>query len=160
MTKLEQAIQLAMTMHAGQVDKAGQPYILHLLRVMLAVQPWGEEHMIAAVLHDGPEDTGISLDLILKRFGMPVAVAVGHLTKRPGEPYEEEYLARVMSNPIALVVKTMDVWDNLQRVVDLPEPERSRLRDKYSRAFALLEPKVGLSAPAVFGGVPHGTKDA
>ena len=35
---LEKAIQIASEAHIGQVDKAGQPYILHLIRVMNAGQ--------------------------------------------------------------------------------------------------------------------------
>jgi len=35
MTTLEKAIEIAAQVHTGQVDKAGQPYILHPLRVML-----------------------------------------------------------------------------------------------------------------------------
>ena len=38
MATLERAIELAAKAHAGQVDKAGQPYILHPLRLMLAVR--------------------------------------------------------------------------------------------------------------------------
>ena len=37
MSTLEKAIELAARAHAGQLDKAGLPYILHPLRVMLAV---------------------------------------------------------------------------------------------------------------------------
>lgn len=35
MSSLERAIAIAAKAHAGQIDKAGQPYILHPLRVML-----------------------------------------------------------------------------------------------------------------------------
>ncbi|HCK28828.1 MAG TPA: guanosine-3',5'-bis(diphosphate) 3'-pyrophosphohydrolase, partial [Acinetobacter ursingii] len=37
MSTLEKAIALATKKHAGQLDKAGQPYILHPLRLMLNV---------------------------------------------------------------------------------------------------------------------------
>ena len=35
MSTLEKAIALAATQHAGQLDKGGQAYILHPLRLML-----------------------------------------------------------------------------------------------------------------------------
>ena len=55
MSTLERAIQIAALAHAGQFDKAGQPYILHPLRVMFRME---EEHeRIAAVLHDVVEDS-------------------------------------------------------------------------------------------------------
>jgi guanosine-3',5'-bis(diphosphate) 3'-pyrophosphohydrolase len=55
MSTLERAICIAASAHAGQVDKAGAPYILHVLRVMLAMS--SEEERIVAVLHDVLEDT-------------------------------------------------------------------------------------------------------
>lgn len=55
MATLEQAIAFAAKQHAGQVDKANAPYILHPLRVMLNVP--NIEHKIIAVLHDVLEDT-------------------------------------------------------------------------------------------------------
>jgi (p)ppGpp synthase/HD superfamily hydrolase len=49
---LERAIAIATKAHEGQVDKAGAPYILHPLRVMLHVATI--EERIAAVLHIVP----------------------------------------------------------------------------------------------------------
>jgi (p)ppGpp synthase/HD superfamily hydrolase len=37
MSTLEHAIAIAAKAHTGQVDKAGAPYILHPLRMMLAL---------------------------------------------------------------------------------------------------------------------------
>jgi len=51
---LERAIAIAAEAHAGQVDKAGAPYILHPLRMMLSVSSIDER--IVAVLHDVCED--------------------------------------------------------------------------------------------------------
>jgi guanosine-3',5'-bis(diphosphate) 3'-pyrophosphohydrolase len=48
MATLERAIEIAASAHAGQVDKAGQPYILHPIRVMLRVDTL--EQKMAAVL--------------------------------------------------------------------------------------------------------------
>ena len=55
MGTLERAIAIAADAHAGARDKAGEPYILHCLRVMLRLG--SEEERIAAVLHDLLEDT-------------------------------------------------------------------------------------------------------
>lgn len=54
MSTLGRAIEIAVEAHAGQVDKAGAPYILHPLRVMLSLD--GEEDRIVGVLHDVIED--------------------------------------------------------------------------------------------------------
>ena len=49
---LERAIALAVKSHQGQRDKAGQPYVLHVLRVMHAVSdPIAKQAAGAARLH-------------------------------------------------------------------------------------------------------------
>ena len=52
---LEKAIGIAVHVHNGQVDKAGKPYILHPIRIMMKMEKI--EEMIAAVLHDVIEDS-------------------------------------------------------------------------------------------------------
>ena len=64
---LEDALILAAESHRGQVDKAGQPYILHPIRVMLRVNTL--EERIAALLHDVVEDTAVSPDEIRAAMG-------------------------------------------------------------------------------------------
>jgi len=55
---LERAVAIAAQAHAGQRDKAGEPYILHPLRVMLRMAT--DELQIVAVLHDVLEDGALS----------------------------------------------------------------------------------------------------
>ena len=52
---LVKAIQIAVSAHKEQMDKSGQPYILHLIRVMDAGET--EQEKICGVLHDLVEDT-------------------------------------------------------------------------------------------------------
>ena len=138
MATLERAIEIAAKAHAGQVDKAGQPYVLHPLRMMLAVAT--PEARMAAVLHDVVEDTAVTLD-DLRAEGFPASVleAVEALTKREGEDYEA-FIRRVSPNPIAREVKLADLRDNsdLSRIAEPTERDRERIR-KYQRAIAYLE---------------------
>ena len=111
MCHLEDAIALAALAHRGQVDKAGLPYVLHPIRVMLALD--SETERIVGVLHDLIEDTDCSLeDLRHKGFPPEVIGAVDCLTRRPGEDYDA-YVARVRINPVARRVKLADLEDNL-----------------------------------------------
>jgi len=57
---LEKAIKIAIEAHSGQVDKGGNPYILHPFRVMLNVS---DKAKVAAVLHDVVEDTDWTVEL-------------------------------------------------------------------------------------------------
>jgi hypothetical protein len=138
MATLERAIAIAAKAHAGQVDKAGQPYVLHPLRMMLAVTT--PEARMAAVLHDVVEDTTFTLD-DLRAEGFPASVleAVEALTKREGEDYEA-FIRRVAPNPIAREVKLADLRDNsdLSRISEPTVRDRERIK-KYSRAIAYLE---------------------
>ena len=68
---LERAIAIAAEAHAGQIDKAGEAYILHPLRLMLSLDTEVERKV--AVLHDVVEDSGITLEqLRAEGFGEDV----------------------------------------------------------------------------------------
>lgn len=142
MPTLERAISIAAEAHARQVDKAGQPYILHPLRVMLRVST--EEERIAAVLHDVVEDTAVSLDQLANEgFSESVLAAVEALTKLPGES-RMEAAARAAANAVAREVKLADNSENmdLSRIPDPTEKDFARLKE-YEQVRALL-----LSTPA------------
>jgi (p)ppGpp synthase/HD superfamily hydrolase len=134
---LEGAIILAAEAHRGQVDKAGAPYILHPLRVMLAQSD--DVRRIVAVLHDVVEDCEIAPETIRARFGDAVADAVLALTRREDEDYDS-FVARCAANPIARDVKRADIADNLDlsRLAVVTDADRERAT-KYRRALALLD---------------------
>ncbi|ENX15626.1 hypothetical protein F895_02172 [Acinetobacter sp. CIP 64.2] len=121
MATLEQAIAFAAQQHAGQVDKANAPYILHPLRVMLNVPDL--EHKIVAVLHDVLEDTNTSTgDLYALGFQTHIVEAIVALTKKQGES-RLQAVQRTEQNPIARVVKLADITDNMD-LSRIPEPTR------------------------------------
>lgn len=110
MATFDRAVQIAAAAHAGQVDKEGQPYLLHVLRVALAVAD--PEARVAAVLHDVVEDTAVTLDQIrAEGFSAAVVEAVRVLTRPHGTPYAE-YVIRLKTNPLARAVKLSDLADN------------------------------------------------
>ena len=134
---LEDSILLAVRAHEGQKDKAGQPYILHPLRMMVRLH--GEAERIAAVLHDVVEDTSYTLD-DLRGLGYSgdVLHALDCLTRREAETYDD-FLCRVIGNPIALRVKVADLEDNMdeRRLADITERDCERL-GRYRKAWAKL----------------------
>jgi (p)ppGpp synthase/HD superfamily hydrolase len=136
MSKLEQAIQLATKLHAGQVDKAGKDYITHPLRVMNSVE--GETEKIAAVLHDTLEDTSITFEELENLFGHAVAATVRTLSKLENEDYFD-FINRVKQNPVAVKVKIADIKDNmdLSRLKTITDRDLERL-EKYQKALSLL----------------------
>ncbi len=56
---IDKARILAERVHAGQVDKAGLPYVGHLERVASYVDPADPLAQTAALLHDSIEDTSL-----------------------------------------------------------------------------------------------------
>ena len=107
MSTLERALTIAATAHAGQKERNGSPYILHPIRVMLAVSTPVEQ--MAAVLHDVVEDAAVTL-VQLRDEGFPAEVleAVDLLTHDAAEPYLD-YVRRVGTQPVARAVKMADL---------------------------------------------------
>jgi (p)ppGpp synthase/HD superfamily hydrolase len=137
MSTLEKAIEIAARAHAGQLDKAGQPYILHPLRIMFAVQ--GSNERMAAMLHDVLEDTDVTLEeLQAAGFSATVLDAVLALTKAPGES-RMSAASRAVQNPVAHRVKLADVADNmnLNRIAQPSERDIARLKE-YEQVQAFL----------------------
>lgn len=130
---LNKAIEIATRAHAGQVDKAGSPYILHPLRVMLSRE--NELERICAVLHDVVEDSNITFDDLRKhRFSEEAIAVLDCLTKRNGESYEE-FIDRVLKNETACHVKLADLCDNMNisRIEKPSEKDVAQIK-KYREA--------------------------
>ena len=130
---LSKAIIIATEAHLGQVDKGGEAYILHPIRVMMSLKDY--EHKIVAVLHDVVEDTIVSSeDLRLQGFNEKIIEALIHLTRRKCESYDD-FIDRVIKNPIATEVKLADIKDNmdLSRLKNPKEEDYIRL-EKYKKA--------------------------
>ncbi len=135
---LEKAITVAAKAHDGQKDKAGQPYILHPLRVMMAMDD--EVHMTVAVLHDVVEDSPMTADDLRDRgFPEDVVVAVDHLSRRDGEDYLD-FVRRSAQNHIARKVKRADLMDNMDtsRISDVTDRDRERM-GRYQMALRILD---------------------
>jgi (p)ppGpp synthase/HD superfamily hydrolase len=135
MPTLEHAIALAVEAHRGQVDKAGQPYILHPLRVMFRLET--ELERIVGVLHDVVEDTDLTFD-DLRRMGYAeeALTALEGVTRRADETYEA-FVERSLAQPVSRRVKRADLEDNLdirRYLPELTQADFERLK-RYHRAW-------------------------
>jgi hypothetical protein len=110
LNELAQAIRLAVQAHNGQLDKAGQPSILHVLRVGAAGATLEEQ--ILGFLHDVLEDTDLSPSILQHYFSPEINIALAAITREPGETYRA-YIERAGRNPLARAVKIKDLLDNL-----------------------------------------------
>ena len=138
MGTLERAIEIATSAHRGQLDKAGNDYIGHPLRVMAMGQT--TEEKIVGVLHDVVEDTVWTFEqLEAEGFSADIIEALRCLTKQSAsEPYDK-FIARIKHNPLAVAVKLNDLTDNMdiRRLPYLSDKDIKRLK-KYLKAYKQL----------------------
>ena len=138
MATLERAIEIATEAHRGQLDKAGNEYIGHPLRVMAMGKT--TEEKIVGILHDVVEDSSWTFErLATEGFSAPIIEALRCLTKQPdSEPYDK-YIARIKHNPLAVAVKLNDLTDNMdiRRLPYLSDKDVKRLK-KYLKAYKQL----------------------
>ncbi|PYY28311.1 HD domain-containing protein [Paenibacillus illinoisensis] len=137
MSNLNVAIKLAAEAHLGQYDKAGDPYILHPLRVMMQLET--EAERIVGVLHDVLEDTQVdAIELLKQGFSGQVIEALESVTRRKEETYFE-FVQRAKQNEVGRKVKLADLKDNMDwnRIKEPTEDDMKRMQ-KYQKAYYIL----------------------
>ena len=130
------ALELCTEKHAGQVDKAGKPYLGHIARV---AGEFYDEKAIVALLHDIVEDTDVNPgELLQKGFTKEIVDAVVAITKKENESYES-FIERVGKNKMAREVKIADLEDNMniRRLPRISEEDMVRLNN-YLTAWRYL----------------------
>lgn len=121
-----EAVRLAAIAHKEQVDKGGEPSILHPLEVLARTRAYGEAHpdrfgkapeyaLAVAALHDVIEDYSDWADLLMD-LPDQVFSSVLELSRKDEETYEE-YILRVCESkdPWVLIVKMQDLSHNSGR---------------------------------------------
>jgi len=167
LNKVDVALQIATKAHAGQLDRDGNPVILHPLTVGLMGHT--DEERVAGFLHDVVEDTDYTFEDLL-REGIPQGVvnALKLLTHDKNTPYLD-YVQNIIDskNPIALQVKYNDLQHNFSRGKAYPD-----LQQKHGKALEMVkaaiedcsrielykpdgEKKVAVFAGGCFWGVQH-----
>jgi hypothetical protein len=129
---LERAIRLAAKVHKGQVDRFGNAYVLHVMRVMMRGHDLDER--VLGALHDVLERSTLTLpDLAKRGFPPHILQALECISRRPPETYEA-YIRRVTTNGLATRVKLHDLADKM----DLLYVARLSLDDlrRYNKQLA------------------------
>ncbi len=120
MSLITRALMFAAEHHGDQMDKNGQAYIWHPIRVAQGLKKAGAPETVQAVgiLHDVVEDTEATLEMVRDAFGEVVHSGVDDMTRRKdpetGEWLEtyKEYVVRCCNGVIGRRVKRFDVYDN------------------------------------------------
>ena len=148
MERLMTALELCRKLHAGQVDKCGQPYWIHPFTVAIrGFTGYSNDQPISfaivGLLHDIPEDTGMSVDALAELIELTdeEVAALKLLTRQDGMSYSQ-YIDSILEsrNEIAINVKLDDLLHNMNldrfteadiRITDL---DINRV-NKYEKAF-------------------------
>ena len=150
------AAHFAAKKHAGQRRKgaAAEPYINHLLEVAELVSSALAEPdtnlVIAALLHDTVEDTGVTKEVLVETFGSDVADLVMEVTDDKSLPKAERKRLQILTTPKksvrAQVIKLADKIANLRSMLFSPPADWSgeRKREYFEWAKQVVD---GLSAP-------------
>lgn len=138
---LETAIKIATEAFKGKTDKAGEPYIYHLISVSskLSELGWGESVQAVAILHDLLEDCPEwNAKMLLEFFPSHVVESIECLTHKKGQSYED-YINQVMNNRVSTLVKIADLEHNMdiRRLEYLSDIDLRRLQ-KYHSAYKRL----------------------
>ena len=150
------AAHFAAQKHAGQRRKgtAAEPYINHLLEVAELVSSALAEPdidlVIAALLHDTVEDTGVTKEVLVEAFGSDVADLVMEVTDEKSLPKaERKRLQIVQASQISVraqAIKLADKISNLRGILASPPADWSgeRKREYFEWAKQVVD---CLSAP-------------
>jgi (p)ppGpp synthase/HD superfamily hydrolase len=138
---LHRAIKVCIDAHKHQVDKAGELYYLHPMRICFYMDSYEEK--IVALLHDVIEDSRYSMeDLKSEQFSSEILDAVLAMTRKGDEDYFD-HIDRVLKNKIAKAVKIQDLKDNINldrlRSANILITETDLVRtEKYRKALDIL----------------------
>ena len=143
--------------HEGQFRKGGAPYITHPLAVAEILASWhlDSQTLIAALLHDVVEDTGISSEDIAREFGKPVAQLVDGVTKLDKIQFEDKAQAQAenfrkmllaMARDVRVIlIKLADRLHNM-RTLEAMQPEKvSRIAQETQEIYAPIANRLGLN---------------
>ena len=146
---VRKAWEVASARHAGQVRKSGQPYIAHPLGVATIVANLGLDttSVVAALLHDVVEDTGMTLEEVEREFGPEVAKITDGLTKLDRIDYESREAAQAETIRKMVIAMARDIRvlivklaDRLHNMRDIGYVERERQVRKARETLDIYAP--------------------
>ncbi|MDP5182933.1 bifunctional (p)ppGpp synthetase/guanosine-3',5'-bis(diphosphate) 3'-pyrophosphohydrolase [Blastococcus sp. BMG 814] len=152
---LQRAYDVAESAHSSQKRKSGDPYITHPLAVATILAGLGMDTttLIAALLHDTVEDTGVTLETITTDFGSEVAHLVDGVTKidkvKLGDAAQAETIRKMIvamsRDPRVLVIKLADRLHNMRTLRFLPPEKQEKKARETLEILAPLAHRLGMN---------------
>ena len=154
--QVRRAAEFARNMHEGQKRSSGEPYVYHPLAVARILAEMRLDHttLIAAILHDVIEDTGISRDQLAAEFGKDVAVLVDGVSKiakiegrtraeLQAESFRKLLLAMTQDLRVILV-KLADRLHNMRTLGAMAAEKRRRIARETLEIYAPIAQRLGI----------------
>jgi len=158
---IKAAYEFASQAHQGQMRKSGEPYLEHPLQVTTTLVDLhlDADALIAALLHDIPENCDISLDEIKTSFGSEVAKLVDGVTKlekltRRAEEGEKKsrlqaenlrkMLVATAEDLRVVLIKLADRLHNMRTLGVLPSKRRRAIAQETLDVYAPLAHRLGI----------------
>ena len=154
---VRRAYYYAEQAHDGQLRSSGEHYITHPLAVarVLADMHMDHQSLMAAMLHDVIEDTGIPKEAITAQFGENVAELVDGVTKltqmnfgTKAEAQAENFqkMAMAMARDIRVIlVKLADRLHNMRTLGALNAEKRRRIAKETLEIYAPIANRLGMN---------------
>mgnify|MGYP000422380311 CR=1 FL=1 len=158
LSQIEKAYHVAKDAHKDQKRKSGEPYIIHPLcvAIILAQLELDKETIIAGLLHDVIEDTGVTGEEITKEFGEEVFLLVDGVTKLTQLNYEHDKIDKqaenlrkmflAMAKDIRVIlIKLADRLHN-QRTMQYQTPEKQIEKSRETmEIYSPIAQRLGIS---------------
>ncbi|HEX5539914.1 MAG TPA: bifunctional (p)ppGpp synthetase/guanosine-3',5'-bis(diphosphate) 3'-pyrophosphohydrolase, partial [Methylophilaceae bacterium] len=152
------AYRFSAAAHEGQMRKSGEPYITHPVAAagILAELHLDVPTLIAALLHDVVEDTGVTKQEISDQFGKQVAELVDGLSKLDKIEFQSATQAQAenfrkmllaMSQDVRVIlVKLADRLHNMNTLDAMSPEKRRRIARETLEIYAPIANRLGLNA--------------
>jgi len=156
------AYRVAAEAHKGQTRQSGEPYVNHSLAVadILADLHLDSASLAAALLHDVPEDTTVTLENLRAEFGDEVSKLVDGVTKlqriqdlsrshrgeralAQAENVRKVFLASVDDIRVVMI-KLADRLHNMRTLHYLPPEKQTRISQETLDVYAPLANRLGI----------------
>ncbi|GAB5497845.1 MAG: bifunctional GTP diphosphokinase/guanosine-3',5'-bis pyrophosphate 3'-pyrophosphohydrolase [Pseudohongiellaceae bacterium] len=154
---VRRAFYYAEQAHEGQYRRSGDAYVTHPLAVagILSEMHMDHQSLMAAMLHDVIEDTGITKTAIKTQFGLTVADLVDGVSKlnkihfsSRAEAQAENFqkMAMAMAKDLRVIlVKIADRLHNMRTLGVLPPDKRRRIARETLDIYAPIANRLGMN---------------
>ncbi len=151
------AYEFGAKAHSGQLRKSGEAYICHpvAVAISLAEMRMDANCIMAAILHDVIEDTGVSKQELSKKFNSEVSDlvdAVTKLTKIDNKSRAETQAENVRKMFLAMgkdlrviMVKLADRLHNMQTLGAMPAESKRRIARETLDIYAPIANRLGMN---------------